>query len=353
MIVKDSPPDHKPSSSSIDSGSSRFESPRISSLGSSPTREPSGRVLFGSRREETPSSSSSNSIGSEKVGLVVSSGGRSVTCATINSPPRNTRNSPPTNTVAKVPARTAAATTSATTTTISGAWQAVRKGADGKYTPPAELSSPAARNTFAALGQNTEEFTDSETSCTLTEGPALDRCAGVLNAKERPPDKNPTKAKASTSISSSSSVFGDITQGIAGREPRASRTSPVRARWSRSTFCTGIADSYRPPPASTITGREWLASGADIPAPSVGTFRTASSAHRPPPEGVWPGLEDSDDEDTPSIETKVVNQDYDKEEKEEVSWSWLDNIGQLSKTANSRSGDFGVFSGMGGYPFWP
>ena len=90
--------------------------------------------------------------------------------------------------------------------------------------------------------------------------------------------------------------------------------------------------------------------GADIPAPSIGTFRTASSAHRPPPESVWPGIEDSDDEDIPSIEIKVVNQDYDREEKEEVPWSWLDNIGQLSKTTNSRSWDFGVFSGMGGVP---
>ena len=124
-------------------------------------------------------------------------------------------------------------------------------------------------------------------------------------------------------------------------------------RWSRSTSCTGIADSHRrPPPALILTGREWLASGATIPA-----------HQHPPPEAEPPVFSDSDDsndgpmelvdssddeEDAVPISVKVVNQDYDKEEKEEVSWSWLDktlingeewkspHVDQSSKTRSER-----------------
>ena len=60
FIEKTPAPAHT-TSSSISNGSSHFERSTESSsgLGSFPTREPSGRVLIGSRREETPSSSNS------------------------------------------------------------------------------------------------------------------------------------------------------------------------------------------------------------------------------------------------------------------------------------------------------
>ena len=143
-------PAHTTSSSSSSSSSSKEEDIQnrttqksFSSLGSFPTREPSGRVLCGSR--DVSSCSSASSIRSVEVRGPPQEAGRSIGRHVPGGRPDAIVDQPQGKaSAAKVPARTAALTTAATTTTTatttSGAWTMVQKGTSGKYVPPIESS---------------------------------------------------------------------------------------------------------------------------------------------------------------------------------------------------------------------